>query len=86
MLNLLRLITQLSLATVVIGSQIPAQALTFNSSNANDFDRLTLELGTSNNTMLGDSPLESQQWGGCGNGCAGGGGNSGGGTGGGNDG
>ncbi|AOX00273.1 hypothetical protein BJP34_13135 [Moorena producens PAL-8-15-08-1] len=85
MLNLLRLITPLSLATVVIGSQIPAQALTLNSSNAPDFDLLTLELGTSNNTMLDDGPLESQQFGGgCGNGCAGG--NDGGGTGGGNDG
>jgi len=62
MLNILRLITPLSLATVVIGSQIPAQALTFNTSNAPDFDLLTLELGTSNNTMLGDAPLESQQW------------------------
>ena len=81
MLNL-RLITSLSVATVVIGSQIPAQALTFNTSNAPDFDLLTLELGTSNNTMLGDGPLESQQWSGGSGGGGGGGGSSGGGTGG----
>ena len=80
MLNL-RLITSFSLATVVIGSQIPAQALTFNTSNAPDFDLLTLELGTSNNTMLSDAPLESQQWSGPGGGGGGGGGSDGGGTG-----
>ena len=51
-----------SLATVVIGSQIPAQALTFNGSNALDFDRLNVELETRNTTMLGDGPLESQQY------------------------
>ena len=50
-----------SLATVVIGSQIPAQALTFNGSNALDFDRLNVELETRNTTMLSDGPLESQQ-------------------------
>ncbi|AOX00274.1 hypothetical protein BJP34_13145 [Moorena producens PAL-8-15-08-1] len=78
MLNL-RLITSLSLATVVIGSQIPAQALTFNGINALDFDRLNLELETRKTKMLGDGPLESQQWGGSGR--SGGGGSSGGGSG-----
>lgn len=84
MLNI-GLITSLSIATVVIGSQIPAQALNVNASNGANFDSLNVELETSKTTRLGhgQSLLEYQEWGQTsGIGGGGGGGGSGGGSGG----